>query len=185
MSLSLARKQKRIGAAARHGVPALAHEECLAGFTAWGATAYPVPLSWGASFDPDLVQEMAAHIGRSMRSVGVHQGLSPVLDIARDLRWGRVEETIRGGPLPGWGDRQRLVRGLEGAGVIATLKHFIGYSASKAGRNLAPVSMGPREFADVMAVPFEIAIRETGVRSIMHAYVDVDGVPTRPPTTSC
>jgi len=175
--VSLVRSQKRIVAAGRHGIPALAHEECLAGFTAWGATAYPVPLSWGASFDPELVEEMASHIGRSMRSVGVHQGLSPVLDVARDLRWGRVEETIGEDPYLVGVIASAYIRGLEGTGIIATLKHFIGYSASKAGRNLAPVSMGPREFADVMAVPFEIAIRESGVRSVMHAYVDVDGVP--------
>ncbi len=92
--LSLARTQRRIVEASRLGIPALAHEECLAGFTAWGATAYPVPLSWGATFDPELISEMAARIGASMRSVGVHQGLAPVLDVVRDPRWGRTEETI-------------------------------------------------------------------------------------------
>jgi len=69
------------------------------------------------------------------------------------------------------------VRGLESAGIVATLKHFAGYSASRAGRNLAPVSMGPREFADVILPPFEMAIREGGARSVMHSYADVDGVP--------
>ena len=93
-ALSLARAQAAIRAANRFGIPALAHEECLAGFAAWGATIYPVPPAWGASFDPALVGEMAARIGRDLRSVGVHQGLAPVLDVARDLRWGRVEETI-------------------------------------------------------------------------------------------
>ena len=78
----------------RFGIPAIAHEECLAGFAAWGATVYPVPLSWAASFDPELVREMAAAIGHDLRSVGMHQGLAPVLDVVRDLRWGRVEETI-------------------------------------------------------------------------------------------
>ncbi len=93
-ALSLARTQARIAATNRFGIPAVAHEECLAGFAAWGATAYPVPLSWGATFDPDAVRRMAAAIGRDMRSVGVHQGLAPVLDVVRDARWGRVEETI-------------------------------------------------------------------------------------------
>ncbi|MET9165189.1 glycoside hydrolase family 3 N-terminal domain-containing protein, partial [Streptomyces cellulosae] len=93
-ALSLARTQARIAASNRFRIPALAHDECLAGFAAWGATAYPVPLSWGAAFDPDLVRRMAAAIGRDMRSVGVHQGLAPVLDVVRDARWGRVEETI-------------------------------------------------------------------------------------------
>ncbi|MEV7026442.1 glycoside hydrolase family 3 N-terminal domain-containing protein, partial [Kitasatospora sp. NPDC093558] len=93
-ALSLLRTQQRIAAANRFGIPALAHEECLAGFAAWGATAYPVPLSWGATFNPELVTAMAAAIGRDLRAVGVHQGLAPVLDGVRDARWGRVEETI-------------------------------------------------------------------------------------------
>ncbi|MGH2836290.1 MAG: beta-glucosidase family protein, partial [Solirubrobacteraceae bacterium] len=175
--LSLARTQRRIVEANRLGIPALAHEECLAGFTAWGATAYPVPLSWGATFNPVLIREMGERIGASMRSVGVHQGLAPVLDVTRDPRWGRTEETIGEDPYLVGTIACAYIRGLEGAGIIATLKHFIGYSASRAARNLAPVSMGPREFADVMALPFEMAIRESGVRSVMSAYNDVDGVP--------
>lgn len=175
--LSLARTQRRIIEANRFGIPALAHEECLAGFTAWGATAYPVPLSWGATFNPELIEEMAGRIGASMRSVGVHQGLAPVLDVTRDPRWGRTEETIGEDPYLVGTIACAYIRGLERTGIIATLKHFIGYSASRAARNLAPVSMGPREFADVMALPFEMAVRESGVRSVMSAYTDVDGVP--------
>jgi beta-xylosidase len=175
--VSLARSQRRIAAASRFGIPALAHEECLAGFTAWGATAYPVPLSWGATFNPGLVQDMSSRIGASMRSVGVHQGLAPVLDVVRDARWGRVEETIGEDPVLVGTIATAYVRGLESAGIVATLKHFIGYSASKAGRNLAPVSMGQREFNDVMVPPFEMAVRDSGVRSVMHAYTDIDGVP--------
>ncbi|MDY7541624.1 MULTISPECIES: beta-glucosidase [unclassified Cryobacterium] len=176
--VSLARSQRRIVAAGRFGIPALAHEECLAGFTAWGATAYPVPLAWGATFDPGLVQEMSGRIGASMRSVGVHQGLAPVLDVVRDARWGRVEETIGEDPTLVGTIATAYVRGLESAGIVATLKHFIGYCASKAGRNLAPVSIGRREFNDVLVPPFEMAVRESGVRSVMHAYTDIDGVPT-------
>jgi beta-xylosidase len=175
--ISLARTQRRIVQSNRFGIPAVAHEECLAGFTAWGATAYPVPLSWGATFNPELIREMGERIGESMRSVGVHQGLAPVLDVTRDPRWGRTEETIGEDPYLVGTIACAYVRGLEGAGIIATLKHFIGYSASRAARNLAPVSMGPREFADVMGLPFEMAIRESGVRSVMSAYTDVDGVP--------
>ncbi|MER6693645.1 glycoside hydrolase family 3 N-terminal domain-containing protein [Streptomyces minutiscleroticus] len=177
-ALSLMRTQQRIAAANRFGIPALAHEECLAGFAAWGATAYPVPLSWGATFDPDLVRRMAAAIGRDMRSVGVHQGLAPVLDVVRDARWGRVEETIGEDPYLVGTVATAYVQGLESAGIVATLKHFAGYSASRAGRNLAPVGMGPRERADVLLPPFEMAVRESGVRSVMHAYTDTDGVPS-------
>ncbi|MDX6227644.1 MAG: beta-xylosidase [Frankiales bacterium] len=174
---ALARTQREIVSASRHGIPALAHEECLAGFTTWGATIYPVPLAWGASFDPGLVERMASRIGASMRSVGVHQGLAPVLDVVRDYRWGRVEETIGEDPYLVGVIGTAYVRGLEGAGVVATLKHFVGYSGSRAGRNHAPVSAGPREVADVLLPPFEMAVRDGGARSIMHSYAEVDGVP--------
>ncbi|EGG43255.1 MULTISPECIES: glycoside hydrolase family 3 N-terminal domain-containing protein [Streptomyces] len=177
-ALSLARTQRRIAATNRFGIPALAHDECLAGFAAWGATAYPVPLSWGAAFDPDTVRRMAAAIGRDMRGVGVHQGLAPVLDVVRDARWGRVEETIGEDPYLVGTVATAYVQGLESAGIVATLKHFVGYSASRAGRNLAPSSVGPRERADVLLPPFEMAIREGGVRSVMNAYTDIDGVPS-------
>ncbi|WP_420309292.1 beta-glucosidase family protein [Streptomyces sp. YS-B37] len=177
-ALSLARTQARIAATNRFGIPALAHDECLAGFAAWGATAFPVPLSWGATFDPDTVRRMAAVIGRDMRAVGVHQGLAPVLDVVRDTRWGRVEETIGEDPYLVGTIATAYVQGLESAGVVATLKHFVGYSASRAGRNLAPSSMGPRERADVLLPPFEMAIRESGVRSVMSAYTDTDGMPS-------
>ncbi|MGA5705022.1 glycoside hydrolase family 3 N-terminal domain-containing protein [Streptomyces cellulosae] len=177
-ALSLARTQARIAASNRFRIPALAHDECLAGFAAWGATAYPVPLSWGAAFDPDLVRRMAAAIGRDMRSVGVHQGLAPVLDVVRDARWGRVEETIGEDPYLVGTIGTAYVQGLESAGIVATLKHFAGYSASRAGRNLAPASMGPRERADAVLPPFEMAIREGGARSVMNAYTDTDGVPS-------
>ncbi|MBF9072688.1 beta-xylosidase/alpha-l-arabinosidase [Streptacidiphilus fuscans] len=177
-ALSLARSQRRIMAANRFGIPALAHEECLAGFAAWGATAYPVPLSWGATFNPELVREMAESIGADMRSVGVHQGLAPVLDVVRDARWGRVEETIGEDPYLVGSVATAYVRGLESAGIVATLKHFAGYSASQAGRNLAPVAMGPRERADVILPPFEMAVREGCPRSVMHAYTDTDGIPS-------
>ncbi|ADX74788.1 beta-glucosidase [Pseudarthrobacter phenanthrenivorans] len=177
-ALSLQRTQQRITAANRFGIPALVHEECLAGFAAWQATSYPVPLAWGATFNPELVRTMGAAIGTDMRSVGVHQGLAPVLDVVRDARWGRVEETIGEDPYLIGTLATAYIQGLESSGIIATLKHFVGYSASKAGRNLAPVSVGTRELADVLLPPFEMAVRESGVRSVMHAYTDLDGVPT-------
>ncbi|MFJ6215251.1 glycoside hydrolase family 3 N-terminal domain-containing protein [Streptomyces sp. NPDC092296] len=176
-SVSLARAQQAIIAAGRFGIPALAHEECLAGFTAWGATAYPVPLAWGASWDPALVAEMAHRIGRDMRSVGVHQGLAPVLDVVRDLRWGRVEETIGEDPYLVATVATAYVRGLESAGIVATLKHFAGYSASAGARNLSPVRAGARELADVILPPFEMAVQEGRPRSVMHSYAEIDGVP--------
>ncbi|WP_374199247.1 beta-glucosidase [Streptomyces sp. ISL-44] len=174
---ALARAQRQIAAAGRFGIPAMAHEECLAGFAAWGATCYPVPLAWGASFDPDLVAEMAAAIGHDLRRVGVHQGLAPVLDVVRDPRWGRVEETIGEDPCLVGTVGAAYVRGLQSAGVVATLKHFVGYSASTGARNLAPARIGQRELADVLLPPFELALREAGARSVMHSYAEIDGVP--------
>ncbi|MEW2404081.1 glycoside hydrolase family 3 N-terminal domain-containing protein [Streptomyces sp. NPDC046862] len=174
---ALARAQRRIVAANRLGIPAVAHEECLAGFTTWGATAYPVPLAWGASFDPALVEEVGRHIGHDLASVGVHQGLAPVMDVVRDPRWGRVEETIGEDPYLVGTIGTAYVRGLESAGIVATLKHFAGYSSSVGARNLAPVRAGVREFADVTLPPFEMALREGGARSVMAAYNETDGVP--------
>lgn len=174
---ALARAQRRIAEAGRFGIPAVAHEECLAGFTAWQATAYPVPLSWGATFDPELVEELGRRIGDDLRSVGVHQGLAPVLDVVRDLRWGRVEETIGEDPYLVGTVATAYVRGLESAGIVATLKHFAGYAASAGARNLAPVRAGVRELSDITLPPFEMALREGGARSVMAAYNDTDGVP--------
>jgi beta-xylosidase len=173
---AVTRSQRQIMAAGRFGIPAVVHEECLTGLAAWQATVYPSPLCWGASFDPDLVQAMGARIGRSMRRLGIHQGLAPVLDVVRDLRWGRVEETIGEDPYLVGTIGAAYVRGVESEGIIATLKHFVGYSASRDGRNLGPVSIGPREIADVLLPPFEMALR-TGVRSVMNAYTSMDGMP--------
>ena len=145
---ALAETQRTIMAANRWAIPALVHEECLTGLAAWRASVYPSPLCWGASFDPALVEQMGAQIGATMRRLGIHQGLAPVLDVT----------------------------GVQSAGVVATLKHFVGYSASKGGRNLAPVSVGPREVADVLLPPFEMALR-AGAGSVMNAYNDLDGVP--------
>ncbi len=172
----LRRLQAEVVAASPHGIPAIAHEECLTGFTALGATVYPAAIAWGATFNPDLIRRMAAAIGADMRAVGVHQGLSPLLDVVRDYRWGRVEETCGEDPYLVGTLGSAYVEGLQAAGVIATLKHFVGYSASKAGRNHAPVPMGRRELEDVMMPPFEMAVR-AGAGSVMNSYSDIDGVP--------
>ncbi len=170
-------RQRHLATATRLGIPAIAHEECLTGFTTLGATVYPAPLAWAATFSPDLVQAMAEAIGRDMRAVGVHQGLSPVLDVVRDYRWGRVEETMGEDPYLVATLGTAYVRGLGSSGIIATLKHFAGYSAARAGRNHAPVPIGPREFADAILPPFEMAIREGGAGSVMNSYSDIDGRP--------
>jgi beta-glucosidase len=171
------RLQRAVVERSRLGIPAIVHEECLTGFTTFGATVYPAAIAWGATFDPGLVERMAAAIGRDMRAVGVHQGLSPVLDVVRDYRWGRVEETMGEDPYLVSMLGAAYVRGLENAGIIATLKHFAGYSASRAARNHGPVPMGRRELMDMILPTFETAIALGGARSVMNSYSDVDGVP--------
>ena len=174
---SLAARQRWLTTSTRLGIPAIVHEECLTGLAAWKATTFPAPLSWGASFDPELVAEMGAAIGQSMTSLGVHQGLAPVLDVVRDARWGRVEECISEDPYLVGTIATAYVQGMQSAGVVATLKHFVGYSNSRAGRNLAPVHAGPRELADVLLLPFEMALLDGGADSVMNSYAEIDGVP--------
>lgn len=170
-------QQRRLREETRLGIPALVHEECLTGLAAWKAATFPTPLAWGAAFDPELVAEMAGLIGDSMRALGIHQGLAPVLDVIRDPRWGRVDECIGEDPYLVGTIGTAYVRGLQDAGVHATLKHFVGYSGSQAGRNHAPVHAGPREIADVFLPPFEMAVRDGGARSVMNSYAEIDGVP--------
>ena len=161
----------------RLGIPALVHEECLTGLAIWKAATFPTPTAWGAAFAPELVEQMAAAIGDSMRTLGIHQGLAPVLDLIRDPRWGRVDECISEDPYLVGTVGTAFVKGLQGAGVHATLKHFVGYSGSQAGRNFAPVHAGPREIADEYLIPFEMAVKDGGVESVMHSYAAIDGVP--------
>ncbi|KAF2414229.1 glycosyl hydrolase [Microbacterium sp. B35-04] len=170
-------EQRRLRAETRLGIPAIVHEECLTGLAAWKAATFPTPLAWGAAFDPDLTEEIGAAIGRSMAELGIHQGLAPVLDVVTDPRWGRVDECIAEDPYVVGTIGTAYVRGLQSAGVDATLKHFAGYSASQAGRNHAPVQMGRRRLQDVVLPPFEMAIRDGGVQSVMNSYAEIDGVP--------
>jgi beta-glucosidase-like glycosyl hydrolase len=170
-------EQRRLQTETRLGIPALVHEECLTGLAAWKAATFPTPLAWGAAFDPQLVERMGHAIGRSMRELGVHQGLAPVLDVIRDPRWGRVDECIAEDPYVVGTIGTAYVRGLQDAGVHATLKHFVGYSASRAGRNHAPVHVGRRDLEDVLLPPFEMAVRSGAVRSVMNSYAEIDGVP--------
>jgi len=174
---ALRKLQGAVAEQSRFGIPAIAHEECLTGLTAWGATVYPASIAWGATFDPELIEEMANAIGEDMAALGIHQGLSPLLDVVRDYRWGRVEETISEDPLVVGTLGTAYVKGLQKAGILATLKHFAGYSTSRAGRNHAPVSIGTRELEDILLPPFEMAVREGKVANVMNSYSDLDGVP--------
>ncbi|GAB3229500.1 glycoside hydrolase family 3 N-terminal domain-containing protein [Glycomyces halotolerans] len=173
----LAAVQRQIRDNSRFGIAALVHEECLTGFMAHGATIFPTSLAWGATFDPDLIHAVAKQVGASMRSVGVHQGLAPVLDVVADSRWGRTEETIGEDPYLIGEVATAYVTGLQEAGVVATLKHFAGYSASHAARNFGPVYLGSRQLAETYLTPFEMAVRIGRAGSVMQSYAANDGVP--------
>ncbi|MEV7394979.1 MULTISPECIES: glycoside hydrolase family 3 N-terminal domain-containing protein [unclassified Streptomyces] len=170
----LADRQRQIMAQSRFGIPAMAHDECLTGFTAYGATIYPTSLGMAATFDPALIRRIGAAIGADMAAGGVHQGLAPVVDVIRDYRWGRCEETYGEDPYLVGEMGEAYVLGLQSAGVYATLKHFAGYSASMGGRNHAPVGIGRRELYDVILPPFE-RIVAAGVGSVMNSYAEIDG----------
>ena len=177
MLRSVERVQQSIESTSRFAIPALVHEEILTGLQLYGATTYPTPLAWGATWNPGLVGRMGEQIGRAMRSLGIHLGLAPVLDVVRDPRWGRVEECIGEDPYLVGSIGTQYVRGVQSAGVGATLKHFLGYSGSQAGRNLAPVHAGRREVLEVFSVPFEMAVRLARPEAVMHSYAEIDGVP--------
>jgi beta-glucosidase len=169
--------QRRLVTGTRLGIPAIVHEECLTGLAVWKATTFPTPLAWGAAFHPDLVRRMGAAVGELMRGLGIHQGLAPVLDVVRDPRWGRVEECIAEDPYLVGSIGTSYVQGLQEHGVHATLKHFVGYSGSRGGRNFGPVHAGAREVNDVLLIPFEMAVLDGNARSVMHSYAEIDGVP--------
>ncbi len=164
----------------RLGIPALVHEEGVAGFSARGATVFPQAIGLAASFDPGLVEQVAAVVREQMRAVGARHCLAPVLDVARDPRWGRVEETYGEDPVLAGVMGTAFVRGLQGgdlrAGVLATGKHFLGHALPEGGRNHAPVQLGPRELRDVYAEPFAAAISGAGLGTIMNSYSSVDGL---------
>lgn len=165
----------------RLGIPVLLAEEALLGFKVQGATTFPDAIAQAATWDPQLVEEMGAEIGAQMATLGARVALSPLADVARDPRWGRVGETYGEDPYLVGQTASAFVRGLQNAApstpLIATLKHFVGYGASDGGRNTEPAQVGERLLREFYGVPFEMAIREGGARGVMPSYNDLDGVP--------
>ena len=176
---ALNRFQRDIVEGTRLGIPVMSHEECLSGLMAQGATLFPTPLSMAGTWNPDLIEKVGRAIGAECRSIGCHQGLAPVLDVSRDARWGRTEECFAEDPYLTGVFATRYVRGLQGEDrqILATLKHYVGHSASEGGRNHAPVHLGPRELADDFMLPFEMTVKGANAGSIMPAYHDIDGEP--------
>jgi beta-glucosidase len=163
----------------RLGIPAIVHEESTAGLCARDATQFPQAIGLAATWNPALLERIGFVIREQMVATGARHTLAPVLDVARDPRWGRVEETYGESAYLASRLGVAYVRGVQGAladGVAATGKHFLGYSLSEGGLNHAPVHLGPRELREVYAEPFRAAIAEAGLATVMNSYASVDGV---------
>lgn len=160
------------------GIPALVHAESLTGLLHPDAAIFPSAIGLGASWDMNLVEEMTEIVRAQMQAVGIYQALSPVMDVARDPRWGRVGETYGEDPTLCAAMSTAFTKGLQGKpgedGVIATGKHFLGYAMGQAGLNMAANSISPRELREVYAKPFQAAITEAGLDSIMNSYGTID-----------
>lgn len=177
------RVQRDVMAASPLGIPTLINEEALCGLKVPFASVLPDAVSQAATWDPHLIEEMGRAIGRQMDVLGVQQALAPLGDVARDPRWGRVEETYGEDPYLAGCMAAAFVRGMQapidGRGRVASLKHFIAYSASDGGRNLHPTHVGPRLLREVHGLPFEMAIRLGGALGVMSSYNSIDCVPVQ------
>jgi beta-glucosidase len=171
--------QKYLVEETRLGIPALLHEECCMGAVVLGGTTYPQMLGLASTFQPQLAERMTSEIRRQMLAIGARQGLAPVLDVAIDPRWGRVEETFGEDPMLVGHFGTAYIKGLQSddlsQGVIATAKHFIGHSLSQGGLNCAPVHIGLREIYEIYMLPFQAAIQDAQVASVMNTYPELDG----------
>ena len=171
----------------RLGIPILFHEEGLHGYAAIGATSFPQSIAMASSFDTDMLREVNAVIAREIRSRGVSLVLSPVVDIARDPRWGRIEETFGEDPYLVGEMGVAAVEGLQGAGrarilppgkVFATLKHLTGHGQPESGTNVGPAPYSERELRENFFPPFEQVVTRTGIEAVMASYNEIDGVPS-------
>ncbi|OBP13183.1 beta-glucosidase [Rheinheimera sp. SA_1] len=172
----------------RLGIPALMHEEALHGYVAFDATSFPQAIALASSWSPQDLQAVYALAAKEMRATGAHWALAPVLDIARDPRWGRIEETMGEDPYLMSALGVASVRGFQGDvgvegafaadKVVATLKHLTGHGQPSAGVNIAPAQIAPRELHEVFLPPFEAAVKLAHAASIMPSYNEIDGIPS-------
>lgn len=177
--------QKWLVEKTRLGIPALTHEEALHGLTAPKGTSFPIPIALASSWDPDLLERVMGVAALEARARGTHEVLSPVLDLARDPRWGRTEETYGEDPYLVSRLGIAAIHGYQGRSpvlaqdkVLATAKHFAGHGANEGGINTAPGNFPERALRDVYLYPFEAAFRETPVMAVMPSYNEIDGVPS-------
>jgi beta-glucosidase len=169
----------------RLGIPMLMHEEALHGYAAQDATCFPQAIGLASSFDPELVTQVFSVAAREMRARGANLALAPVVDVARDPRWGRIEETYGEDPLLCGEMGKAAVRGFMGdtlplasGKVLTTLKHLTGHGQPESGTNIGPAPLGERSLREVFFPPFEKIIRETNVSAVMPSYNEIDGVPS-------
>jgi len=179
--------QRWVKDSTRLGIPVLFHEEALHGLVANGATSFPQAMALASTWNPNLVERVFTATAAEARARGVHQVLAPVVDVARDPRWGRIEETYGEDPYLISRLGVAAVRGFQGAvggptiantRVLATLKHMAGHGQPESGTNVGPANVGERTLRDVFLYPFEVAVREGGARSVMASYNEVDGIPS-------
>jgi beta-glucosidase len=188
VALKVQAAQEYLRTRTRLGIPAIPIQECLHGPLAHGTTIFPQAIAQGATWNPELIEAMAAVIAHESSAMGVAQALSPLFDLARDPRYGRVEECFGECPTLVASLGTAFVRGLQGGPMTAwqqiapdrlaaTAKHFAGYSVPQAGINIAPSSLGEREMRSLHLAPFEAAVRGAGIASVMPSYNEVDGIP--------
>jgi beta-glucosidase len=171
----------------RLGIPILFHEEGLHGYAARGATSFPQAIALASSWDPALVRAVNAITAREIRARGVSLALTPVVDVARDPRWGRIEETFGEDPYLVGEMGVAAVEGLQGEGrtqtlssgkVFATLKHLTGHGQPESGTNVGPAPYAERTLREFFFPPFENVIQRTGIDAVMPSYNEIDGVPS-------
>ena len=170
------------------GIPAIQIAECLHGQMALGATIFPQAVAQGSTWNPDLIREMSAAVAREATAAGVDQALSPLFDLAKDPRYGRVEECFGENPYHVARMGVAFVEGMQGSaaetkerikedGLMCTAKHFAAYSFPQAGINIAPVLLGERSLREEHFYPFEKAVEEANIYAVMPGYHEVDGIP--------
>lgn len=169
----------------RLGIPVMFHEECLHGHAAPEGTSFPQPIALGATFNPELVESLFTMTALEARLRGAHHALTPVVDVAREPRWGRVEETYGEDPYLVSRLGIAAVKGFQGDRnfrdkhhVLATLKHFVGHGQPESGMNCAPANVSPRVLQETFLYTFREALREAKAVTLMASYNEIDGIPS-------
>jgi beta-glucosidase len=176
---------QRYASSTRLGIPVLFHEEGLHGYAARGATHFPQAIALASSWDPALLEQVFTVVAREFRARGVHQVLAPVVDVGRDPRWGRIEETYGEDPYLVGELGVAAVRGFQGPNlplapdrVLATLKHMTGHGQPESGNNVAPANISERILREVFFPPFRAAVERGNAQAVMPSYNEIDGVPS-------